>query len=173
MGQILEHAFEYETVRRLGDMLRTTKEDYKATESYALLTTIVCWVVQRVRTPANRNGPDDVLAREVGIALQGVRISDAPWEVHGLPAMTAYEFFIEFRNAVAHGDARKIKPLNEGDVLTGQIIPIAGQQVKLRRAAMQRLGCALADLFCDTMAQQEDEGDLRAFAAKISHKEPS
>ncbi|MDX5595503.1 hypothetical protein [Pseudovibrio sp. SPO723] len=128
--------------------------------------------MQRARTPANRNGPDDVQVREVGIALQGVRISDEPWIVNDLPAMTAYDFFVEFRNAVAHGDARRIKPLNEGDVLTGQIIPIAGRSLRLRRADMQRLGGELAKLFCDTMAQYEEEGDLRARAAKIEREEP-
>ncbi|MDQ1902387.1 hypothetical protein RAH32_18360 [Paracoccus sp. WLY502] len=166
MGQIHEHAAEYETVRRLAKMLTSAKEDYKAPESYALFTTIVCWVVQRARTPANQNGAQDNQAREVGIALQATRISDAPWSVKGLPEMTALDFFTGIRNAVAHGDGRQIRPLNENGFLTGQIVPISGKQLRLRRADMQRIGCSLAKLFCDTMAAHEQEGDLRQ-AAKM------
>lgn len=171
MGQIQEHAAEYETVRRLAEMLTSTKEDYKATESYALFTTIVCWVVQRARTPANQNGPDDVQAREVGIALQAARISEAPWSVQDLPEMTAFDFFTSIRNAVAHGDGRQIRPLNEGGFLTGQIVPIAGRRLRLRRADMQRLGCALANLFCETMAAYEQEGDLQEAAEQFEAAE--
>lgn len=171
MGQIQEHAAEYETVRRLAEMLTSTKEDFKATESYALFTTIVCWVIQRARTPANQNGPDDVQAREVGIALQAVRISDVPWLVQDLPEMTAFDFFTGIRNAVAHGDGRQIRPLNEGGFLTGQIVPISGKQLRLRRADMRRLGCALADLFCTTMAEHEQEGNLLVVAEQIEAAE--
>ncbi|RNF33972.1 hypothetical protein [Paracoccus methylarcula] len=96
MGQIEEHASEYETVRRLAEMLKSTKEDYKATESYALFATIVCWVVQRARTKADSARPQDHQAREVGIALQAARISDAPWSVRDLPEMTAFDFFLAF-----------------------------------------------------------------------------
>lgn len=171
MGQIQEHAAEYESVRRLAAMLTSTKEDYKATESYALFTTIVCWVVQRARTPANQNGPDDVQAREVGIALQAARISDAPWMVQDLPEMTAFDFFTSIRNAVAHGDGRQIKPLNENGFLTGQIIPIAGRRLRLKRADMSRLGCALANLFCEMMAAYEQEGNLQEVAEQFEAAE--
>lgn len=172
MGQILEHAAEYETVRRLAEMLATVREDYKATETYALFATVVCRVMQRSRTPANQNCPDDVQAREVGAALQRARISEAPWSVQGLQEMTAFDFFIGVRNAVAHGDGRKIRPLNERGFLTGQIVPIAGRQLELRRADMRRLGCALADLFCIQMAACEQEGDLRDYAADhLRHEE--
>lgn len=164
MGQIQEHAAEYETVRRLAEMLTSTREDYKATESYALFSTIVCWVIQRARTQANQNGLDDVQAREVGIALQAARISDAPWSVQDLPEMTALDFFTSIRNAVAHGDGRQIKPLNEGGFLTGQIVPIDGSRIRLRRTDMARLGCALANLFCETMAAHEQEGNLQEVA---------
>jgi hypothetical protein len=171
MGQILEHAAEYETVRRLSEMLTSAREDYKATESYALFSTIVCWVVQRARTPANQNRPDDVQAREVGIALQAVRISNAPWSVQELPEMTAFDFFTSVRNAVAHGDGRQIRPLNENGFLTGQIVPIAGRQLELRRADMERLGCALAELFCTAMATYEPEGDLQEEAERFKKAE--
>lgn len=171
MGQIQEHAAEYETVRRLAEMLTSTKEDYKATQSYAFFATIVCWIVQRARTPANQNGGQDNQAREVGIALQATRISDAPWSVQGLPEMTAFDFFTGIRNAVAHGDGRQIRPLNENGFLTGQIVPIAGRKLRLRRADMQRIGCSLAELFCEIMAAHEQEGDLRQAVELINAAE--
>lgn len=171
MGQILEHAAEYETVRRLSEMLGSAKEDYKATESYALFATIVCWVMQRARTPANRNDPADVQAREVGIALQGVRISAEPWLVKEIPDMTVFDFFIELRNTIAHGDGRRIKPLNESGILKGQIISIAGNELELRRPDMQRLGSALAGLFCANMSGHETEGNLLDAVGQINPKE--
>lgn len=164
MGHILKHAAEYETVRRLAEMLETAKEDYKATESYALFTTIVCWVMQRARTQNNANNPADIQAREVGKALQSSSISEAPWSVPQVSAMSTYEFFVCIRNAVAHGDGRKIRPLNENGILVGQVIPVDGLNLELRRADMRRLGCALADLFCSTMAEYEQEGNLREAA---------
>lgn len=171
MGQIGEHAAEYETVRRLSEMLATAQEDYKTTESYALFTTIVCWVMQRARTPADRTAPRDVQAREVGIALQGSRISDAPWRISGLPEMTACDFFIALRNAVAHGDGRKIRPLNENNILVGHRIPIGRSLVDLRRADMRRLGQGLAELFCEKMDRHEQEGSLADWVQRIEPRD--
>ncbi|MBE0564195.1 hypothetical protein [Brucella anthropi] len=167
MGHILQHAAEYETVRRLAEMLGTTKEKYRATESYALFSTIVCWVMQRARTTTNGNNPADRQAREVGIALQGSRISAEPWSINTVPEMTAFDFFISVRNAVAHGDGRQISPLNENNILVGQIIPVSGIKVRLYRADMQRLGSELAKIFCDTMEAHEREGRLQEEARKI------
>lgn len=160
MGHILQHAAEYETVRRLAEMLDSAKEEYKTTESYALFTTIVCWVMQRARTPDNRNDMADRQAREVGIALQGSRISVEPWSLNAIPDMTAFDFFIGVRNAVAHGDGRQIRPLNENGILVGQIVPINRTEIRLYRADMRRLGRALAQVFCATMAEHEPEGLL-------------
>lgn len=160
MGHILQHAAEYETVRRLAEMLVSAKEDYKTTESYALFTTIVCWVMQRARTPVNGTNLADRQAREVGIALQGTRISAEPWSLNTIPDMTVFDFFIAVRNAVAHGDGRQITPLNEKGILVGQFVPIGGTKIRLYRTDMRRLGCALANTFCTTMAEHEPEGPL-------------
>nr|WP_313023387.1 hypothetical protein [Brucella intermedia] len=171
MGHILQHAAEYETVRRLAKMLGSAKEDYKTTESYALFSTIVCWVMQRARTPANRNDHADRQAREVGIALQGSRISSGPWSLTAIPDMTAFDFFIGVRNAVAHGDGRQIRPLNEAGILVGHIVPINGIEILLRRADMLRLGCALAEIFCSKMAEHEQEGRLLDVVKEIQPAE--
>ena len=171
MGHILQHAAEYETVRRLAEMLGTTKEKYKATESYALFSTIVCWVMQRARTTTNGGNPADRQAREVGIALQGSRISAEPWAIKAVPEMTAFDFFVAVRNAVAHGDGRQISPLNKNNISVGQIIPISGIKVRLYRADMQRLGRALAKIFCETMAAFEQEGPLLEVAKTIQRAE--
>lgn len=171
MGAIFRHAEEYETVRRLAEMLTTAKEDYKATESYALFSTIVCWVIQRARTPETQNNAGDAQARAVGKALNDVLIQDKPWCVQQFPQMPALEFFILIRDAVAHGDARSVTPLNNGELLVGQAFRIKGQILDLRRADMRRLGCQLARVFCDTMAMAEEEGDLRQMAKRIKSLE--
>lgn len=171
MGAIFRHAEEYETVRRLAEMLTTVKEDYKATESYALFTTIVCWVVQRARTPEANNNAGDVQARAVGKALNDALVQDEPWHIKQFHGMSALEFFILVRDAVAHGDARSVTPLNNGELLVGQTFRIKGQILDLRRADMRRLGCQLASVFCDTMAKVEEEGDLRQMARQIKSLE--
>lgn len=171
MGHILQHAAEYETVRRLAEMLTTTKEDYKTTESYALFATIVCWVMQRARTPVNRNDLADRQAREVGIALQESRVRAEPWSLDSIPDMTAFDFFIAVRNAVAHGDGRQIRPLNEKGILVGQIVPVNGTEIRLYKTDMRRLGCALADTFCTKMAEHEQEGSLLEMVKRIERIE--
>lgn len=160
MGEIVDHAAEYETVHRLSEMLKATKEDYKATESYALFATIVCWVMQRARTPANQNDHADAQARKVGRELRGIHISCEPWSVTSIPDMTAFDFFLAVRHAIAHGDGRGIRPFNEGGFLVGQLVTIPGHEVRFRRADFRRLGCALADLFCATMATNGRDRNL-------------
>ena len=171
MGAILEHAAEYETVRRLAAMLGTAKEDYRATESYALFSTILCWVMQRAGTRDDQAGRGDVQARAFGDALRCDRIDGAPWHIEEFPDMTAFDFFRLVRNSVAHGDGRQIRPWNEGDILVGQIVTIKGRELRLRRRDMQRLGCALAGVFCETMERTEPERELLQFVRNIRDEE--
>ena len=47
---ITDEDMEWATVDRMRGMLVKVHDDYKVTHTYALFTTILCWVIQRIRT---------------------------------------------------------------------------------------------------------------------------
>ena len=75
---ITDEHMEWATVHRMRDMLVNVHDDYKVTHTYALFTTILCWVMQRIRT--NGNGRIDRRAQSVLETLEKELISDQPWE---------------------------------------------------------------------------------------------
>jgi hypothetical protein len=179
---ITDEHLEYATVERLRQMLVDVHDDYRVTHSYALFTTILCWVMQRIR--ANGNDPVDVRARSVHRILQRQRIEDEPWSVvtaafddgHDGPAygpfvdfagFTADRFLPVLRNATAHGDGRNIKPINQNGWLIGHEFGCNERNerrqviwrgtIVLLRSDMRRIGCALADLYCQALAARDGQ----------------
>ncbi len=175
---ITDEHVELATVERMRDMLENVHDDYEVTHAYALFTTILCWVMQRIRTDGKSQ--TDLRARSVLDTLEKEPISDQPWQictkgaddqqrVQGFPrcdlfpkfdGLTAATFLTALRNATAHGDARNIRPVNEGDILVGYEFRCSGcreskrgratwcGKIVLKRRDMQRIGIALADRFC-------------------------
>lgn len=177
MGEIVDHAAEYATVERLSEMLRTAKEDYKATEAYALFGAIVCWVMQRARTLENQAAPGDQNARTVRSALLAIQIADSPWKIETLRDLSAFQFFKEIRDAFAHGDARRVRPLNEDGILRGYSFDLREHQngpvieiINLVRADMTRLGVSLADAYCHAMKQEPGGAGLEQRAHAITEE---
>jgi len=176
MAEVTDDTIEYATVERLGAMLGDLREPYKVTESYALFTAILCWILQRIRTPEQEDGENDELARSVRCKLEQIPIDAPPWSVkttpqeegelhrnaHCFPAfagLSAFDFFKSLRDVVAHGDARAIRPVNVNGFLVGHEFDCERRRgepigtITLYRADMQRLGVGLVDLFCQTMQQ--------------------
>lgn len=182
---ITDEHMEWATVHRMRDMLENVHDDYKVTHTYALFTTILCWVMQRIRT----NGADriDQRAQSVLETLENEIISDQPWEiwtndaddqqlVQDMPrrgpfpefgGFTAARFLTTLRNATAHGDARNIRPVNRGGILVGHEFRCSekGQRrvtwhgkIVLERRDMKRIGIALADRYCKAFADPRDGG---------------
>jgi hypothetical protein len=109
-------------------------EKYNVTQTYALFMTIICWVMQHVRIPANEiNTPGDRSAHKLLEALSLAAIGDHPWGINVAPVArierigsytvkvpapekfeshTVRRFLINLRDATAHGDARKVSPFN-------------------------------------------------------------
>lgn len=185
MGEIVRDVEEYATVERLALMLRDVSEPYKTTETYALFTAILCWVVQRVRTPQQDGSLHARLARGVADTFQEQRILGSPPRLTGMQVLangdvdegqlgfaTALDVLIAFRDAVAHGDARGVKPVNENGYLTGHEFRLrcAGQtyHVRLRRRDMAALGCDVAEAFCDQMRLASHDPDIDAHAHELS-----
>lgn len=171
MGEIVDHAAEYATVERLAEMLTTAREDYKATQAYALFTAIVCWVMQRTRTPDEIMDHSAQQARTVGERLRAQNIGGPPWNYPAVPQVTAFDFFVYLRNACAHGDARCILPINEGGILRGyafrSLRPHVIDEVRLQRRDMIRLGTELASIYCAAMREVPGEAGLAERANAI------
>ena len=168
MAEITHEVAEYATVERLALMLRDVNEPYKTTETYALFTAILCWVLQRMRTPQNEGSLHARLARQVAGILDERRILGSPPRITSMDVRangeveegplgfaTAKDVLIAFRDAVAHGDARGVKPVNENGYLTGHEFRLRcadeTHHVRLSRREMAALGCDIADAFCDQM----------------------
>lgn len=177
MGEIIDHAAEYATVERLAEMLRTAREDYKATEAYALFGAIVCWVMQRARTPDHENAIGDQNARSVRDVLNAAALADAPWAIQSARGLSVFQFFKEIRDSFAHGDARRVRPLNQNGILRGYSFDLRDQHngpvletVSLIRADMTRLGVSLADAYCRAMKQEPGGAGLEQRARAISEE---
>jgi hypothetical protein len=109
-------------------------EKYNVTQTYALFVTIIRWVMQHVRIPADQiNTPGDRSAHKLFEALPLAAIGDHPWGINVAPVArierigsctvkvpapanfeshTVRRFLINLRDATAHGDARKVSPFN-------------------------------------------------------------
>ncbi|MGE0257731.1 MAG: hypothetical protein AB7H71_07315 [Alphaproteobacteria bacterium] len=170
MSEITEDHLEWAVVRRLAIMLETPDPQFNVTHAYGMLAPIVCWVMQRTRA---KDGP--------AATLRNTLIIDSPWNLShfhirrfkpGLitseRSLAAYDFFIGLRNAIAHGDARKVKPINsppdskdrctlegfsfECEAYTSRPprppTMLWSGTIHLLEADIRRLGLELADQFC-------------------------
>ena len=135
MTQITDDHLEWAVVGRLGLMLEAPPHrTFNVTQTYALFTTILCWVVQRVRIPTHEIvSRDDRIAHKLFKVLSSTAAVDDPWRVPVLPAArveligstsvtvpkpesfethSVDRFLINLRDATAHGDARNVSPFN-------------------------------------------------------------
>ena len=190
---ITDEDMEWATVDRMRGMLVKVHDDYKVTHTYALFTTILCWVIQRIRTSGA--GRIERRAQSVLETLKNELISDQPWGIWTIGAddqqlvqdiprrgpfpefdgFTAARFLTALRNATAHGDARNIRPVNRGNILVGHEFHCSETderrrvtwhgQIVLERRDMQRIGIALAVRYCEALADHRDGGVSPDFEA--------
>ncbi len=155
------------------------------TQAYSLFTTILCWVMQRIRIPEDEiSTPDDEIVRAVLKKLEEASVASDPWQVHptervvnvgttrvrvpaprGFEGHTAKRLLINLRNTTAHGDARKVTPFN---------VPIGGArllagftftcherdhkwegEITLLESDLRRIGGALTTLYCNALRRSE------------------
>jgi hypothetical protein len=134
MTQITDDHVEWAVVSRLRLMLEEPPhENFNVTQTYALFTAILCWVMQRIRIrPHEINSLDDRIAHHLFKKLEGASVATDPWRVQvaptarelwgrrafavpapqGFETHTAARFLINLRDATAHGDARNVSPFN-------------------------------------------------------------
>ena len=141
MTQILRDHAEWAVVDRLGKMLlREHQGPFEVTEAYALFSSILCWTVQRLRTPHTQIDQVAQAARQLWNVWEHQDIAAEPWLIWTAPTYrdfikdgesirvppplnfenhTAARFLENLRNAVAHGDARTVEPFNVGGRMYG------------------------------------------------------
>jgi hypothetical protein len=192
---ITDDHVEWAVVDRLRRMLQSPPHpEFSVTNSYALFTSILCWTVQRIRAGDSAEG-DKLLGK-----LEGRKVEEPPWSISttspevvpisdagaskvgpfpDFAGRNVYQFIIDLRNAVAHGDARRVKPFHEvgrdGEQLAGFIF-ICGKTetpvrtITLLESDMRRIGIALADVFCKALRRSDEhrrDGNFERDAAQI------
>lgn len=183
---------------------------FNVTQTFALFSSILlwsknrAWVAGKRAALGERAGDNDRRAHEARLALGRVLITAAPWSLSTIDPqvvvlgderdqvpgrarinsdfenMTAEAFFEWLRNAVAHGDARTIKPIHKVSARSGRSL-LAGFRFKfeeqygsprklelsLYHDDMRRLGSLLADQFCKSLSGEDRYFEEEAGTARI------
>ena len=193
MVEIKTEDFEWAAIDRMGKMLEQPHPKFKTTQTYSNFSAILCWTVQRIRTsPINPN--TDLAARqtpqgdanfEVFDAIQIAMFNDTIEGYFGrLPNasgrlntlqhkdgnegdISALAFVIALRNAVAHGDGRKVKPVNRPNQLVGFEFSLSNPgnfpqwscNTQLNRSAMAQIAGKMVNAFCASFRKQNKTPD--------------
>ena len=188
MAEIRDKHVDWRVVARLHELLKQLPDtDHDVTLTYSLFSTILCWTCQKIR------GGEAHAAHPVWQKLKQERAFDAPWLLRGqnvevvevgesINALPASVFLVSLRNAIAHGDDRRVRPLHHGEKgkadrrLTGFILELdlvdQGQKqkeaprwgrhrVSMNQMDMRRIGMALADRFVSVLSAQSQEDARR------------
>jgi hypothetical protein len=107
MTEITKDHVEWAVVDRMRRMLEEPPSgDFGVTETYALFTTTLCWVLQHLRIKEDEaHGPADEATRHLWANLQEERAFDPPW----IANTAAFR-----RLVVVDGQSRSCKSGNEG-----------------------------------------------------------
>ena len=138
---------EIEVVNRLSIVLRDSADArLNTTTALAALTTLLCWVVQRVRRS------NDPRAQRLWQKWQRTEATEAPWRFPGpLAELKVSEALKQLRDALSHADDASASPVNgavEGykqHQLVGFVVTAQAGEVTLLEYELRRLGQVLAD----------------------------
>lgn len=177
---------EWAVVDRLRAMLvEPPHQAYNVTQSYALCVAILAWVMQRIRTPGNQvDTPDARAAVSVKARLEGQPAEAMPWFARqpssGLDIVdrgnfadqTAFDFLKSLRDAMCHGDARSVFPINRNGQLVGFEFRVMSREgiewsATLKERDLRRIGTALAAMYCEALQAAVAPG-VHAFVDEAS-----
>lgn len=186
MSAITTDQAEWALIDRLGRLLATPPSaDWSTTETYALFTATLCWVVQHCRMNTITKETDKA-AQTLWTNLSDVRISDDPWKVlaapnersveidgrvitipapSGLETLSVADFAVHLRNATAHGNSHRVEAFNQHDLLLGfTFVGTGSNAIKstLLQSEMQRIGLQLARHYCEALKSVDDAIDGHA-----------
>ena len=190
MTEITEQHREWATVDRMRDMLDSVRRDYEITQTYTLFVGILCWTLQRIRSDDDGTQLTQRF-RALHTKLEGEPVGQFAKRLRAVPRPISPQSEIAFndlslfeqmdpnpkslsvlvalRNAVAHGDARRVLPLNNSGCLVGyQFICRPKKEAKrqwkvefaLNRMGMAQIADELAQRFCDAAIDPADGENL-------------
>jgi hypothetical protein len=187
---ITKKHIEWAVVDRLRAMLAEGHPEFGVTHAFSMFQAILCWVCQRTKDLGETEADRQV--RSLVKALQKERIEDAPWSIYTTARIVPFEpqrayqfgpfhefermkvdrFFRLLRNATAHGDSRRVEPVNEIASSTPErkllgyrfhcweeakkedrIERTWSGTIILLESDMRRLGVGLADRFCTQLVR--------------------
>lgn len=191
MTEIRREHVEWVIVDRLRRMLEAPRHpDFNVTETFALFSSVLCWVLQHVRIGKDaRQTFGDDKASELAEELKRQLVHAEPWripltprvvekvaipEARGFDDHNALRFLKNLRDAVAHGDARNVEPFHSQGrgadrTLLGFTFKCAEfrdrecvwtGEITLLESDLRRIAIELARLYCDAV-----RGDSEDFAA--------
>lgn len=198
MGLITEDHAEWAVVDRMRQMMEQPQGEYLATQTYALFTTTLCWVMQHLRIPEReQRTAKDQAAAGVRDELANTPASSERWlfpvseirrverlgntEVRvpgstGFVDHTVERLLKNLRDATAHGDARNVQPFNAGSQLVGFTFNCSEKQrpewrgqITLLRADMRRIGVTLATRYRDAIVVAGQQMHGPHFPAEAEH----
>lgn len=211
MVKICEEHVEWATVHRMREMLSSVPAEFQVTHTYSLFVSILCWTMQGLRPDEYENDKIARALRGCAgrIAEQPISrfVKVEPWEIDlsrssdlgdtnkvflnnfqdfrdpktGDP-FSAFRCLKALRNAVGHGDAKRVTPVNKGNKLIGYSFNCTEAHVNkegswigtwsgrvcLDKRAMLNLGRELADQYC--LAIAGDDAELEIKAGKIKER---
>ncbi|MBC2834492.1 hypothetical protein [Paragemmobacter straminiformis] len=211
MTEISPEHIEWATVDRMRQMLAQPRQGFEVTGTLALFTGILCWTMQRIRTDDDQT---DGIAKKMATLSKSLQkrpfsqfLKTEPKEVFttsldgsgvssvALNSMTdfkkdgktlsAYNGLVALRNAVGHGDARRLTPINrEGQLLGYRFLCTQAYQAEnngtwiekwrgtlsLDVEGMTSIAGELALQFCETL--QDGRPNFETEARKVLEAPP-
>jgi hypothetical protein len=156
-------------------MLQEQHPRYEVSSVYALFTAILCWSTQRLRTDTKKeNSPEARAAANVWADFAREPISLAPWSIDSTDfrGRTADRLIKNLRDAVAHGDARKVEPYHTGTcskldrTLVGFTFKCEDGEITLLAVDMAKIAGEVARRFCSAMEEKSRDSCLKEDAEK-------
>ncbi len=174
--QITKDQVEWAVILRLRDMLRASPQaEHDVTQAFALFSSIVCWIAQRMRTKGS--GPNDLAARRF---YERMKTEGFGQFGHGEPRNTqsVADAIVLIRNAVAHADGSSVEPLcrtpaGSQPKLVGYAVQSAKDNkivatLALTPDMMIRFGMWIADEFIADMTRDDTQKPRPIWAEEVN-----
>ena len=194
MTEIRERHLDWAIMDRFRQMLRTEQAGLEVTHAFALLQSVLCWADQRIRRLDNPERDANALKFRDWMRKQ--KIDEEPFSLTltdrivapqgfgpiAIPAaakfagMKAERFLRVMRNALGHGDSRRLRPVNIKRKRSPerQLIGIQfdcweesdngktwEDSITLLGEDMRHIGLVIADHFCSCTEVAEDAEVVR------------